>query len=331
MKFLPKRFAADPQAHHRLIEEIRTARQVTHSNVCRIHDLGEVDGQILPTMEFVDGEDLSESLRRLGHFRQEKAVEIGYQIGCGLAAAHGAGVIHRDLKPGNIMIDAEGRVKILDFGLAQFQKDSAKQQSIRGTPAYMAPELFWGGEPSVQSDILCARFGSLRIYTGHRVFDAKELSARELHEKVVPRLPSSLVADMDPEVERIIVRCLEKHPRNRPTSVTDVLAAICAGMPSADTGSVEGIPKRPLHRRDERKQVTVMLGHLSVVGEAMDPEAEQDAMDDFFELLGPIIEKYEGSIDASIGEDVVALFGVPIVHEDDAERAMRAALEIRPR
>ena len=72
-----------------------------------------------------------------------------------------------------------------------------------------------------------------------------------------------------------------------------------------------------------------MLGHLSVVGEAMDPEAEQDAMDDFFELLGPIIEKYEGSIDASIGEDVVALFGVPIVHEDDAERAMRAALEIR--
>ena len=123
---------------------MRIARQVSHPNVCRVHDIGDVDGLQFLTMEYIDGEDLASLLRRIGRLPADKALEIARQLCAGLAAAHDAGVLHRDLKPRNVMIDGRGRVRITDFGVAAIA-GGPSGTVIAGTPAYMAPEQLRGG------------------------------------------------------------------------------------------------------------------------------------------------------------------------------------------
>jgi serine/threonine-protein kinase len=140
-------------------------------------------------------------------------------------------VVHRDLKPANIMIDGRGKVRIMDFGIAGFEQDIHEDRKLAGTPAYMAPELFRGETPSVRTDIYALGLVLYEVYTGKKAYDAKELSRiRNLHETATPTTPSSLVADMDPIVERVILRCLQKNPLDRPASVYEVLSA----LPGAD-------------------------------------------------------------------------------------------------
>src|SRR4051794_8192454 len=115
LKFLPESLALKPSALARFHNEVRISRQITHSNVCRVYDIGEWDGMHFLSMEFVQGEDLATLLRRIGKLPHEKAVEMARQLAAGLAAAHEAGVVHRDLKPANVLIDSQGRVRITDF------------------------------------------------------------------------------------------------------------------------------------------------------------------------------------------------------------------------
>src|SRR4029453_11601204 len=110
----------DPSLSERLRDETRTARQVSHPNVCRVHDVADWNGRPFVSMEYVDGEDLASLLRRIGRLSPDKAVEIVRQVCAGLAAAHDRGVLHRDLKPANVMLDGRGKVRITDFGLASF-------------------------------------------------------------------------------------------------------------------------------------------------------------------------------------------------------------------
>jgi serine/threonine-protein kinase len=131
--------------------EVHLTRQISHPNVCRVYDIGEVDGQQFLTMEFIDGEDLKSLLRRIGRLPKDKGIQIAQQMCAGLAAAHGKGVLHRDLKPANIMIDGRGQVRITDFGLARVASESVYE--IAGTPAYMAPQQILKGETTVQSDL----------------------------------------------------------------------------------------------------------------------------------------------------------------------------------
>src|SRR5512144_1891610 len=118
LKFLPALLAAEPAWIERFYAEVRHARQVAHPNVCRVYDIGEIEGRHFLSMEYVDGEDLGSLLRRIGRLPGDKAVEIARQLCAGLAAAHDQGVLHRDLKPGNVMLDGRGRARITDFGLA---------------------------------------------------------------------------------------------------------------------------------------------------------------------------------------------------------------------
>jgi len=140
LKFLPASLQNDAAALAGFHAEVRNARQVSHPNVCRVYDIGEVSGQHFLTMEYIDGEDLSSLLRRIGRLPPDKALETAHQICAGLAAAHDCGLLHRDLKPANIMLDGRGRVRITDFGLALSSDDATGRSETAGTPAYMAPE-----------------------------------------------------------------------------------------------------------------------------------------------------------------------------------------------
>src|SRR6516164_7350372 len=153
LKFLPANLAHEFDRLARLHQEVRVARQVSHPHVCRVYDIAEADGQPFLTMEYVDGENLASLLRRIGRVPEDKGIELARQLCLGLAAAHETGVIHRDLKPRNVMLDARGRVRITDFGLAGFADRLSCANRGSGTPAYMAPEQGRGQEVSVQSDL----------------------------------------------------------------------------------------------------------------------------------------------------------------------------------
>ena len=226
LKFLPAATAKDQQLLARFHAEVRIARQVSHPNVCRVYDIGEVDGSTFLSMEYVDGEDLRSLLRRIGRLPPDKALEIARKLCAGLAAAHDKGVLHRDLKPANVMIDGRGQVLITDFGLAALagQLDGAHLRD--GTPAYMAPEQLAGKEVSVRSDLYALGLVLHEMFTGKQAFESGA-------KRTTPTAVSSLAKDIDPLVERVILRCLDLDPRNRPASALAVAAALPGGDPLA--------------------------------------------------------------------------------------------------
>jgi len=234
LKFLPVSLQNDAAALAGFHAEVRNARQVSHSNVCRVYDIGEVNGQHFLTMEYIDGEDLSSLLRRIGRLPPDKALETAHQICAGLAAAHDCGLLHRDLKPANIMLDGRGRVRITDFGLALSSDDATGRSETAGTPAYMAPEQLGKGEASVRSDIYSLGLVFYELFTGHLPYQANTANEwRWAHLESSPKAPSSVVKDIDPAVESAILRCLQKDPAKRPSSVRQVAAAFPGGDPLA--------------------------------------------------------------------------------------------------
>ena len=234
LKFLPKAVSGDESLLARFHAEVRLARQVSHPNVCRIYDIGEIEGRHFLSMEYVDGEDLASLLKRIGHLPVDKTVDIGRQLCAGLHAAHEKGVLHRDLKPANVMLDGRGRVRITDFGLAVAAEEAASVGEVSGTPAYMAPEQLAGKPATVRSDLYALGLVLYEVATGKRAFDAPTLAElRRKHESEAPTAPSNVFPGFDPAVERAILRCLEKDPRARPASALQVAAALPGGDPLA--------------------------------------------------------------------------------------------------
>jgi serine/threonine-protein kinase len=234
LKFLPEVAARNPAALARFYNEVRIARQVSHSNVCRVYDLGEVEGQPYLSMEYVDGEDLGSLLRRIGRLPSDKAVEIARQLCAGLAAAHAKGVLHRDLKPANVMLNGRGQVIVTDFGLAALADEIPGEEIRNGTPAYMAPEQLAGREVTVLSDIYSLGLVLYEVFTGKRAFEASTLAELvRLHSETTPASPSSLVKELDPAVESAILRCLDPEPSHRPSSALAVAASLPGGDPLA--------------------------------------------------------------------------------------------------
>ncbi|MBZ5499989.1 MAG: serine/threonine protein kinase [Acidobacteriia bacterium] len=234
LKFLPKGLVDDPVRRERFYAEVRIARQVSHPNICRVYDISELDGRHFLTMEYIDGEDLASLLKRIGNLHGTKALDVARQLCAGLAAAHNKGVLHRDLKPANVMIDGRGHVRITDFGLAVAAGEEVPAGDVSGTPAYMAPEQFAGKGASVQSDIYALGLVLYELYTGRRAFDAKSLAElRAKKEGAPPAAPSEITSDIDPIVERVILRCIEIDPRQRPGSAVQVAAALPGGDPLA--------------------------------------------------------------------------------------------------
>ncbi len=234
LKFLPESVSRNAAELARFRNEVRVARLIAHPNVCRVYDIGEIDGHVFLSMEYIDGEDLASVLRRMGRPSSDKALEIARQVCLGLAAAHEAGMLHRDLKPANVMIDGRGRARITDFGLAGLADELAREGRIAGTPGYMAPEQIKDGRVSARSDIYALGLLLYEVFTGKRVFTATTLGElRQQQESGSFTSLTEVVRDIDPAVERVVVRCLESDPEARPASAYAVLGALPGGDPLA--------------------------------------------------------------------------------------------------
>ena len=260
LKFLPEEASRNQRLLERFHGEVRVARMVSHPNVCRVYDIGEVEGMPFISMEYVDGEDLASLLTRIGRLPADKAVETARKLCSGLAAAHDRGVIHRDLKPQNIMMNKRGEVVIMDFGLAAIASELTGAEARHGTPAYMSPEQLKGAGVTARSDIYALGLVLYELFTGKRPYDAKSMQQLlDLQEAAQLTSMTSVAADIDVAVENIIRRCLDPDPARRPATALNVLAALPGGDPLAAAlaagetpspemvaaaGEVEGMPRR---------------------------------------------------------------------------------------
>lgn len=277
LKFLPDSYENDSEALERFHAEVRIARQVSHVNVCRVFDIGEIDGRHFLSMEFVDGDDLSELLTRVGRFTHERAVEISRQLCVGMEAIHKAGILHRDFKPANIIIDKKGIARITDFGIAGIEAEIAKDGIRAGTPAYMAPEQITGKEVSSRSDIYALGLVIYEIFTGKQAFIADTvMELIKMHQTATPTNPSTHVKDIDPLVESVIAQCLEKDPNDRPQTALHVAMALPGGNPmqiALDAGQtpspemVAAAPKKGALR--PAVALTCLIGAVLMLGVCM--------------------------------------------------------------
>lgn len=207
----------------RFKQEIRLARRITHRNVVRTHDLGETDGTLFITMEYVEGKSLAEVLKKRGKLPLNVSLTVARQLCRALEAAHETGVIHRDIKPQNLVVDPTGVLKVMDFGIARLaegrpegQKGLTAVGTVVGTPEYMSPEQLMGQELDPRSDLYSAGAVLYECVTGKPVFDAPNLTALILkHVDEEPADPRSLAPDVPQDLALLILKSLAKAPQGR--------------------------------------------------------------------------------------------------------------------
>ena len=240
LKLLKPEISADEQAIERFSNELRLARKISHRHVCRMFDLGEDRGTHYITMEYVSGEDLKSVLRMMGQMSAGKAVLVAREVCEGLAEAHRLGVVHRDLKPQNIMIDREGNVRIMDFGIARSLKVKGMTGAgvVIGTPEYMSPEQIEGQDVDNRSDIYSLGIILYEMMTGRVPFEGNTFLSVAVKQKTEqPRNPRDLNPQIPDDIVRLILRCLEKDKTRRFQKVEDILselAKIEKGIPTTE-------------------------------------------------------------------------------------------------
>ncbi|MGB6339916.1 MAG: protein kinase [Candidatus Aminicenantaceae bacterium] len=241
VKIIRPEIATNKKIIERFHNELKMARTITHKNVCRMHDLGKDGDTRFITMEYVSGEDLKKSIRRMGPLTVRKTLSIGKQICQGLSEAHHLGVYHRDLKPHNIMIDREGNAKIMDFGIALSQKANGITDSniIIGTPQYLSPEQVEGKMVDQRADIYSLGVILFEMVTGQVPFDGDTtLSIAVKHKTEIPRDPKEFNAQIPEELSQLILKCMEKEPEKRYQTAEELcseLTLIESEIPTSET------------------------------------------------------------------------------------------------
>ncbi|OGD11930.1 MAG: hypothetical protein A2Y86_00465 [Candidatus Aminicenantes bacterium RBG_13_62_12] len=229
LKVLNPEIASDETIIERFRNELKLARRISHRHVCRMYDLGRAEETTYITMEYVSGEDLKTLLRRIGHLPAGRAVRVAEQVAEGLTEAHRAGVVHRDLKPQNIMIDREGNARIMDFGIARAlrAKGITDPGMVIGTPDYMAPEQFEGKDADERTDIYALGAILYEMLTGGPPFEGETpLAVAMKHKTEKPPDPRETNAQVPETLSRLILRCLEKDREKRFRSAEEILAGL---------------------------------------------------------------------------------------------------------
>lgn len=233
LKLLKPEIASDQVMMERFKNELLFARKITHKNVCRVYEFNRLGGIAYTSMEFVEGESLRSVLNRFGGLPQRKATDLALQICSGLKEAHAQGIVHRDLKPENVMIDAQGNVKIMDFGIARSMEAGTRLTgSMVGTPAYMAPEQVGGKPVDYRTDIYSLGLMLYEMFTGAPAFRADNpvaVALKQMREEPAP--PREVEPNVPVFAERVILKCLEKESERRFQSVADLESALRSGTP----------------------------------------------------------------------------------------------------
>ena len=280
LKVLPPEKVADPERKQRFVQEAQSASALNHPNIVTVYDIGQSEGIDFIAMEYVEGQTLDGLIGRKG-LKLNEALRCAIQIADALAKAHAAGIVHRDLKPGNVMVTPDGRVKVLDFGLAKLTETApvgpedstltARQSTelgmIVGTAAYMSPEQAEGKKVDARSDIFS--FGSVlyEMLTGRRAFqrDSSALTLAAILHLEPPPFP----AEIPQELERVVARCLRKDPARRFQTMADLKVTLEEMKEESDSGKLAPAEPRQAARRWRWVAGVVTLAVLSALGAAV--------------------------------------------------------------
>jgi serine/threonine-protein kinase len=221
VKLLADNLAADPELRQRFAREAGLAKRLSHPNVVRVLASGDSDGRAYIVLEYVDGRSLAEELERAGRIAPDRVAALGAQAAAALSHAHERGVVHRDVKPHNLLLAEDGTLRVADFGIARVADGTQLTQvgTILGTAAYLAPEQAAGEEASGAADVYALGAVLYELLTGRPPYPAStlpELALRRQQDDPVP--PGELAPDVPPELDAIVLACLHDDPAGRPSA-----------------------------------------------------------------------------------------------------------------
>ena len=227
IKLMREQFTSDPKFIERFRNEAQAAARLSHENIASVYDTGSANGSYYIVMEFVEGTDLKQRIRREGPLPVLTALEIGRQIAAALETAHGKGLVHRDIKPHNILLNREGKVKVTDFGIAKVVSDSEDTGVIIGSVHYLSPEQARGDVTTPSSDLYALGCVLFEMLTGRTVFEG-ENSMAVAHKQIYEPAPHprNLRPEIPAPVEALILRCLQKEPAARFQTAAEVKNAL---------------------------------------------------------------------------------------------------------
>lgn len=335
LKLLRPELAENPGVQDHFRREVKLARRITHRNVARTFELGEHEGQRFLTMEFVDGPSLAERLRQRGRLAVGQAVPIFLAVCDALAAAHEAGIVHRDIKPDNVLLDPRGRVVVTDFGIAAFHHERAAGEMLgatSGTPAYMAPEQLEGGRPTPQTDLYALGAMMFEVLTGELPWRADTVVAammRRISEP--PPDPRALVPELPVALATLVVRCMQRAPDERSASAMVVARELRAALaePGLAPASLEPAsccePTTTEHRGPAARTLAVLpFAREPALDEVIVTALAEDLADALGALRGLRVLAYRASEPGTASVDPRARgheLGVGLVIDGSVRRA----------
>ena len=295
VKVLKQEFAEDVTFVTKFRSEAQSAAGLEHPNIVNIYDVGSENGMYYIVMEYVEGITLKTYIEKKGQLNFKEAISIAIQVGRGIEAAHNKGIIHRDIKPQNIIISTEGKVKVTDFGIARATSSNTIHADVMGSVHYASPEQARNGYVDGKSDIYSLGIVMYEMVTGRVPFDGDTTVAvalQHLQEEMVA--PSAYAPDLPISLEKIILKCTMKSPDRRYAAIEDLLLDLKKALVSPNEdfvtmGSAEEVEKTRVISPEEQEQIKEGLaGDADEDGELMDDEDEEDE--------GPVNQKLDKAI-----------------------------------
>ncbi|MFN8090989.1 MAG: protein kinase [Vicinamibacteria bacterium] len=338
LKFLSAHLLGSDTARRRFLAEARAASALDHPNIATVHAIEETtDGDVFIVMAHYEGQTLAQRIAA-GPLPPAVAIDVAIQAGEGLARAHERGIVHRDVKPANLILASGGLVKVLDFGLAKVADLRLTDAGTTlGTPVYMSPEQTRGEAVDHRTDVWSLGVVLYEMLSGRLPFDGEDRQA--VCDAILRGSPAPLrPLAGSPELPAVVSRALARSPGERYASMLDFVLALRLARGDDRDGSLletapqqqatTGVAPAPVPSSGERRQVTVLAAELAdylPLSMRLDPEELQEKVGAFRDAAIAAVRAFDGHVAAAEEGRVVAWFGYPVAHEDDAHRAARAA------